>query len=333
MASPASNSHRFLPLVRVEHVQLAVARADVDAPAGDDRRRIDARPRHELPGALAARGVDRVHRLVAAADDHPAAASARRTSSRGTRARDRGRSTRPSGFQIDREHVGAERADDTRDRLRSPPTSRCWIRAGARTASCRRRRERRGTARRSRRCRSRRSEPPAWRGPGRRSAASTALSRCGCRARRGSCRTIRSSSTSSTSTGDDLISSFGLERPELAAVADADGVDDAGEIADEHRVGAHRRRRFADEPAVAGRVLPAQLAAFRDRSRAVRPSTIRRRRRRRRLRRTIQSTRRPRRSTSAPASPEECVVATPVRLALPRNWGQLAGGVCAARGT
>ena len=58
----------------VEHVEPAVARADVDAAAGHDRRRVDARPRRERPGRLAGGRVDRVDDLVAAADDHAAVA-------------------------------------------------------------------------------------------------------------------------------------------------------------------------------------------------------------------------------------------------------------------
>ena len=54
----------------------------------------------------------------------------------------------------------------------------------------------------------------------------------------------------------DLV--VGLEGPELLPVADVDGVQDAGQIANEDRVGGDGGRRFADEPGVARGVLPPQ---------------------------------------------------------------------------
>ena len=75
---PASNSNRLLPLAGVEDVQLAVVRSDVDPPAGNDRRRVDARARREGPRRLAGLAIDGVHQLVPAADDDVRAGERRR---------------------------------------------------------------------------------------------------------------------------------------------------------------------------------------------------------------------------------------------------------------
>src|SRR5918993_1890038 len=53
----------------INDVQLAVARSHVDVVSRNDRRGIDARPRHEGPQRLAGLEVQRVEHLVAATDE------------------------------------------------------------------------------------------------------------------------------------------------------------------------------------------------------------------------------------------------------------------------
>ena len=60
-----------------EHVELAIARADIDAPASNHWRGIDARAGGERPRGLARLHVDRVHVLVAAAEDDAASSQGR----------------------------------------------------------------------------------------------------------------------------------------------------------------------------------------------------------------------------------------------------------------
>src|SRR5262245_37514595 len=58
--------------LRVEDVELAVARSDVDAAVGNRWRRINARPRHEAPRRLAGLRIEGMNGLVAPADEHAA---------------------------------------------------------------------------------------------------------------------------------------------------------------------------------------------------------------------------------------------------------------------